>query len=175
MNSSTYIVVKEWIFSGETVSVVQPSKNILKWSITKQEAFCVSLSNLCKHAVPATCTSPWMTYRLTDSDYVPLVNLIGIHFQIRDDYQNLQDSQYTNNKGFCEDITEGKFSFPIVHAILSRPDDRQLISTNPSVAAQLMQTFWNSILHLWISRVTVSNICVMRRIRLLIPWLFWKN
>lgn len=82
-----------------------------------------------------------MTYRLTDSDYVPLVNLIGIHFQIRDDYQNLQDSQYTNNKGFCEDITEGKFSFPIVHAILSRPDDRQLISTNPSVAAQLMQTF----------------------------------
>lgn len=63
------------------------------------------------------------------SDYVPLVNLIGILFQIRDDYQNLQDTQYTNNKGLCEDITEGKFSFPIIHAILSRPDDRQLIST----------------------------------------------
>jgi geranylgeranyl diphosphate synthase type 3 len=65
----------------------------------------------------------------TCSDYVPLVNLIGILFQIRDDYQNLQDTQYTNNKGLCEDITEGKFSFPIIHAILSRPDDRQLIST----------------------------------------------
>lgn len=63
------------------------------------------------------------------SDYVPLVNLIGILFRIRDDYQNLQDTQYTNNKGLCEDITEGKFSFPIIHAILSRPDDRQLIST----------------------------------------------
>jgi geranylgeranyl diphosphate synthase, type III len=62
------------------------------------------------------------------SDYVPLVNLIGILFQIRDDYQNLQDTQYTHNKGLCEDITEGKFSFPIIHAILSRPDDRQLIS-----------------------------------------------
>ena len=66
------------------------------------------------------------------SDYVPVVNLIGILFQIRDDYQNLQDNQYTNNKGLCEDITEGKFSFPIIHAILSRPDDRQLISTDSS-------------------------------------------
>jgi geranylgeranyl diphosphate synthase, type III len=59
---------------------------------------------------------------------VPLVSLIGILFQIRDDYQNLQDVEYTNNKGLCEDITEGKFSFPIIHAILSRPDDRQLLN-----------------------------------------------
>jgi geranylgeranyl diphosphate synthase type 3 len=66
--------------------------------------------------------------RVDISDYIPVVNLIGILFQIRDDYQNLQDTQYTNNKGLCEDITEGKFSFPIIHAILSRPDDRQLIS-----------------------------------------------
>ena len=27
------------------------------------------------------------------SDYVPLVNLIGVHFQIRDDYMNLQSTQ----------------------------------------------------------------------------------
>lgn len=26
-------------------------------------------------------------------DYVPLVNLIGIYFQIRDDYMNLQSDQ----------------------------------------------------------------------------------
>ena len=26
-------------------------------------------------------------------DYVPLVNLIGVYFQIRDDYMNLQSSQ----------------------------------------------------------------------------------
>lgn len=61
-------------------------------------------------------------------DYVPLVNLIGILFQIRDDYQNLQNTQYHKNKGFCEDITEGKFSFPIIHSISSRPNDGQLIS-----------------------------------------------
>lgn len=27
------------------------------------------------------------------SDYVPLVNLIGVYFQIRDDYMNLQSDQ----------------------------------------------------------------------------------
>ncbi|EXX55352.1 farnesyltranstransferase [Rhizophagus irregularis DAOM 197198w] len=61
-------------------------------------------------------------------DYVPLVNLIGIHFQIRDDYMNLQSDKYADNKGFCEDLTEGKFSFPIIHSIHSDPDNRQLIS-----------------------------------------------
>jgi geranylgeranyl diphosphate synthase, type III len=61
-------------------------------------------------------------------DYVPLGNLIGILFQIRDDYQNLNDAEYMNTKGFCEDITEGKFSFPVIHSILSRPGDGQLIS-----------------------------------------------
>ena len=76
------------------------------------------------------CTFYLKTH-FNSSDYVPLVNLIGILFQIRDDYQNLQDTQYTNNKGLCEDITEGKFSFPIIHAILSRPEDRQLISIAP--------------------------------------------
>lgn len=41
---------------------------------------------------------------------MPLVDLLGIIFQIRDDYQNLQSDLYAKNKGFGEDITEGKFS-----------------------------------------------------------------
>ncbi|KAF9347391.1 geranylgeranyl pyrophosphate synthetase [Mortierella sp. NVP85] len=61
-------------------------------------------------------------------DYVPLVELLGIHFQIRDDFMNLQSSQYSNNKGFCEDLTEGKFSFPIIHSIRSNPNNRTLLS-----------------------------------------------
>ena len=31
-------------------------------------------------------------------------------------------------KSFCEDITEGKFSFPIIHAINYMPEDTRLIN-----------------------------------------------
>lgn len=62
------------------------------------------------------------------SDCVPLVNLIGTLFQIRDDYMNLSSTEYTSNKGLCEDLTEGKFSFPIIHSIRSNPQNLQLIN-----------------------------------------------
>ena len=61
-------------------------------------------------------------------DYVPLVNLIGALFQIRDDYLNLASTEYTSNKGFCEDLTEGKFSFPVIHSIRTNPSNLQLIN-----------------------------------------------
>ncbi|KAG0347952.1 geranylgeranyl pyrophosphate synthetase [Podila humilis] len=54
--------------------------------------------------------------------------MIGIHFQIRDDYLNLQSSQYAANKGFCEDLTEGKFSYPIIHSIRADPSSRKLLN-----------------------------------------------
>ncbi|OBZ65076.1 Geranylgeranyl pyrophosphate synthase [Grifola frondosa] len=63
-----------------------------------------------------------------DVDYVPLVNLFGVYFQIRDDYMNLQSTLYTENKGFAEDLTEGKFSFPIVHAVRADPSNRQVLN-----------------------------------------------
>ncbi|KAI0087098.1 isoprenoid synthase domain-containing protein [Irpex rosettiformis] len=63
-----------------------------------------------------------------DVDYVPLVNLFGVYFQIRDDYMNLQSTEYTSNKGFAEDLTEGKFSFPVVHGIRSDPSNRQIFN-----------------------------------------------
>ncbi|KAH7910040.1 isoprenoid synthase domain-containing protein [Hygrophoropsis aurantiaca] len=61
-------------------------------------------------------------------DYIPLTDLIGIFFQIRDDYMNLQSNQYAENKGFAEDLSEGKFSFPIVHGILEKPENRQILN-----------------------------------------------
>ncbi|ETI24027.1 hypothetical protein G647_03396 [Cladophialophora carrionii CBS 160.54] len=61
-------------------------------------------------------------------DCVPLVNLLGLVFQICDDYLNLSSSTYTKNKGLCEDLTEGKFSFPIIHSIRSNPTNLQLIN-----------------------------------------------
>ncbi|XP_054266724.1 terpene synthase [Macrosteles quadrilineatus] len=61
------------------------------------------------------------------SDFTKLASILGLYFQIRDDYCNLCLQEYSENKSFCEDLTEGKFSFPIIHAIKSRPDDRQVI------------------------------------------------
>ncbi|KAF2453650.1 geranylgeranyl diphosphate synthase [Lineolata rhizophorae] len=54
-------------------------------------------------------------------DCVPLVNTIGLLFQIADDHLNLLSPSYTFKKGLCEDLTEGKFSFPVIHAIRSDP------------------------------------------------------
>ncbi len=64
----------------------------------------------------------------SEKDYTPLVNTIGLLFQIRDDYMNLASSEYTSNKGLCEDLTEGKFSFPVIHSIRSNPSNRQLMN-----------------------------------------------
>jgi geranylgeranyl diphosphate synthase type 3 len=122
------------------------------------------------------------------SDYVPLVNLISVFFQIRDDYMNLQAKevhltfppsypycphpyiprftrcltsptlipsccllcneialenelialQYADNKGFCEDLTEGKFSFPVVHGVRADPSNRQILS-EPRFSPQACQ------------------------------------
>ncbi|PPQ88273.1 hypothetical protein CVT25_005436 [Psilocybe cyanescens] len=64
-----------------------------------------------------------------DIDYVPLVNLIGVYFQIRDDLMNLQSTEvYTSNKGFAEDLSEGKFSFPVVHGIHADKSNRQVLN-----------------------------------------------
>jgi geranylgeranyl diphosphate synthase type 3 len=64
----------------------------------------------------------------SSEDYVSLVNYIGLIYQVRDDYMNLQSSRYHSNKGFCEDLTEGKFSFPIIHSIHNDPNNMQLIN-----------------------------------------------
>lgn len=57
-----------------------------------------------------------------------MAEIIGKIFQIRDDYKNLQSDEYTKQKGACEDITEGKFSFPIIHSIHANPENKTLRS-----------------------------------------------
>ncbi|XP_011303192.1 geranylgeranyl pyrophosphate synthase isoform X2 [Fopius arisanus] len=57
-------------------------------------------------------------------DFSMLTGILGLYFQIRDDYCNLCMQEYSENKSYCEDLSEGKFSFPIIHAIQSKPEDR---------------------------------------------------
>ena len=40
-----------------------------------------------------------------------------------DDHLNLVSPAYGRRKGTAEDLTEGKFSFPIVHALRTQPQD----------------------------------------------------
>jgi geranylgeranyl pyrophosphate synthase len=54
-------------------------------------------------------------------NFEPLILLLGRFFQIRDDYMNLQSTEYGNQKGFCKDLDEGKYSYPVVHLLAHKP------------------------------------------------------
>ena len=70
---------------------------------------------------------------------VPLVNTIGMLFQILDDLLNLQSPTYTARKGLCEDLTEGKFSFPIIHAIRAEAQATSTSSAGNMVTLNILR------------------------------------
>jgi geranylgeranyl pyrophosphate synthase len=52
---------------------------------------------------------------------IRLMALLGRFFQVRGDYVNPKSGTYAEQKGFCEDSDEGKFSYPIVHFLHHAP------------------------------------------------------
>ncbi|CDW54583.1 geranylgeranyl pyrophosphate synthase [Trichuris trichiura] len=62
------------------------------------------------------------------TNYDELVQKFAIYFQIRDDYANLTSQEvYADLKSFAEDLTEGKFSYPIIHAVLNSADRDEVL------------------------------------------------
>jgi hypothetical protein len=58
------------------------------------------------------------------------------------------DTQYTDQKGFAEDLSEGKFSFPVVHGIRVKPDSNYIPSMTttdlgPVELAEFLQVFFS--------------------------------
>ena len=70
--------------------------------------------------------------KVSDDDLNLMSCLIGRFFQIRDDYQNLASSDYAKQKGFAEDLDEGKYSFTMIHCI-------QTVESEPKFASNSMQ------------------------------------
>ncbi|XP_023306776.2 geranylgeranyl pyrophosphate synthase isoform X2 [Lucilia cuprina] len=60
-------------------------------------------------------------------DFSKLTAILGLYFQIRDDYCNLSLKEYSENKSFAEDLTEGKFGFPVIHAVRTQTHDKQVL------------------------------------------------
>lgn len=80
---------------------------------------------------------------------VELVNTLGILYQVRDDYINLVSSDYMKNKSYCEDLTEGKFSFPIIHSLRNASSsNRQLLNILRSRTSEIeVKTYAVQLMH----------------------------
>lgn len=70
--------------------------------------------------------------------------------------------QYAENKSFCEDLTEGKFSFPIIHAIRSQDGDKQVLRILLQVIYSIIYSWLpNNKLTKWPPLPKTHNPCLM--------------
>lgn len=60
-------------------------------------------------------------------NFSSLIDDLATYFQIRDDYLNLCSCEYEKQKSFAEDLSEGKFSFPIIAALKGRAENDEVL------------------------------------------------
>ena len=77
--------------------------------------------------------------KVSDDDLNLLICLIGRFFQIRDDYQNLASADYVKQKGYAEDLDEGKYSFILIHCIQTLESEPRFVSDAMQMRAFLMK------------------------------------
>ncbi|KAL4925304.1 class I glutamine amidotransferase-like protein [Aspergillus undulatus] len=82
-----------------------------------------------------------------DMQLASLSDVLGEFFQIRDDYKNLTE-EYTGQKGFCEDLDECKFSYPLIHALRSQPKKPGSIQYTEAKMRQLMEKITGAVVSL---------------------------
>ncbi|XP_018364811.1 PREDICTED: geranylgeranyl pyrophosphate synthase-like [Trachymyrmex cornetzi] len=63
-----------------------------------------------------------------EEDVLSLASTLGLYRQIYDDYSNLRYDKDINENSYCDDLTEGKMSFLIIHALRNNPDDKKIIN-----------------------------------------------
>jgi geranylgeranyl diphosphate synthase type I len=61
----------------------------------------------------------------TESLLGRLAESLGVGFQIQDDVLSASRGEFTKGKGFGDDITEGKRSLPVIHALNSAPEEER--------------------------------------------------
>ncbi|KAL4943167.1 isoprenoid synthase domain-containing protein [Aspergillus oleicola] len=81
-----------------------------------------AMFRLCVQLMQAESTIPCQ--HAAPSDFV---TQLGRYFQIRDDYQNLVSTEYTNQKGFCEDLDEGKISLPLIYTVMDNGSEASVV------------------------------------------------
>lgn len=109
---------------------------------------------------------------------VPLSNLLGIIYQVRDDYKNLLDEQMIANKGLAEDISEGKLSFPIIHGLRygQEEDDTTLLyilklrTTDASLKYEAIDYLQNTSKSMDYAKKTIAELTALAKSKDYIPY-----
>ncbi|KAI5235053.1 hypothetical protein E4T42_09780, partial [Aureobasidium subglaciale] len=78
-------------------------------------------------------------HRLSEDAMKLFSCLLGRFFQVRDDYQNLTSVDYEKQKGFAEDLDEGKFSFPLIHCIQTLDADTRYVGEAMQMRSLLLR------------------------------------
>lgn len=92
--------------------------------VTKSAVF-APVRNLMAYTLPYVCPSFVTNFVLPSENNIEetvleVFDKLGLFFQIRDDYVNLTDAKYWKIKGYCDDLHEKQFSFPVIHLVQTR-------------------------------------------------------